>query len=50
MVFWKNSAVGNDSPNDSDLWKALPYIPFEAPITNISIGHNNGVIAIIFGN
>jgi intraflagellar transport protein 140 len=49
LVFWKNQAVGNESPSDSESWKALPYIPFEAQVHQLSIGENNGVIAIHFG-
>ena len=50
LLFWKNQTVGNDSPQEQESWKALPFIPFEAPISRLSIGNNNGVIALQFGN
>ncbi len=51
LVFWKNQAVGNESPSDSESWKALchTYILFEAQVDQLSIGENNVVIAIHFG-
>lgn len=28
----------------------MPYIPFEAEVHNLSVGKNNGVVAVHFGN
>lgn len=50
LIFWKNLSVGSESPTDSEQWKVLPYIPFEKPINSLSVGKNNGVIAVHFGN
>ncbi|CAD8141887.1 unnamed protein product [Paramecium octaurelia] len=45
LVFWKNYALTDESPVESEQWKALQIIALNKPVNEIAIGKNSGVIA-----
>lgn len=50
IIFWKNLSIGTESPVDVDEWKMLPYISLNSQVSNITIGQNNGLIAVLYAN
>lgn len=44
LMFWKNMALGTDSPVDKDQWAAQHYISLNKQIQLLTVGKNNGVI------
>ncbi|CAK55887.1 unnamed protein product (macronuclear) [Paramecium tetraurelia] len=45
LVFWKNYALTDESPVESEQWKALKIITLNKTVNEIAIGKNSGVIA-----
>lgn len=43
-MFWKNMALGTDSPVDKDQWSPQPYLNLGKQIQILTVGKNNGVI------
>jgi hypothetical protein len=43
-MFWKNMALGTDSPVDKDQWSAQPYLNLGKQIQILTVGKNNSVI------
>jgi len=43
-MFWKNMALGTDSPVDKDQWSAQPILSLGTQIQTLTVGKNNGVI------
>jgi hypothetical protein len=43
-MFWKNMALGTDSPIDKDQWSSQPYLKLGKQIQILTVGKNNGVI------
>lgn len=43
-MFWKNMALGTDSPVDKDQWAPQHYISLTKQIQLLTVGKNNGVI------
>ena len=43
-MFWKNMALGTDSPLDKDQWSPQPYLNLGKQIQLLTVGKNNGVI------
>lgn len=43
-MFWKNMALGTDSPIDKDQWSPQPYLNLGKQIQILTVGKNNGVI------
>jgi hypothetical protein len=43
-MFWKNMALGTDSPIDKDQWAPQQYINLNKQIQLLTVGKNNGVI------
>lgn len=43
-MFWKNMALGTDSPVDKDQWSPQPYLNLNKQIQILTVGKNNGVI------
>lgn len=43
-MFWKNMALGTDSPVDKDQWSPQPYLHLNKQIQILTVGKNNGVI------
>lgn len=43
-MFWKNMALGTDSPVDKDQWSSQPYLNLKKQIQLLTVGKNNGVI------
>ena len=43
-MFWKNMALGTDSPIDKDQWSSQPYLNLGKQIQLLTVGKNNGVI------
>lgn len=50
IIFWKNLSIGSESPLDVDEWKMMPYVSVDKNVVNISIGQNNGLVAVQYGN
>jgi intraflagellar transport protein 140 len=44
LMFWKNMALGTDSPSDKDQWSPQPILPLGKQIQTLTVGRNNGVI------
>ncbi len=44
LMFWKNMALGTDSPIDKDQWAPQQYISLNKQIQLLTVGKNNGVI------
>lgn len=44
LLFWKNMALGTDSPLDKDQWSSQPFLPLGKQIQILTVGKNNGVI------
>ena len=44
LMFWKNMALGTDSPVDKDQWSPQPYLNLGKQIQILTVGKNNGVI------
>lgn len=44
LMFWKNMALGTDSPSDKDQWSPQPILPLGKQIQTLTVGKNNGVI------
>ena len=44
LMFWKNMALGTDSPVDKDQWSPQPYLNLNKQIQILTVGKNNGVI------
>ncbi len=44
LMFWKNMALGTDSPIDKDQWSPQPYLNLGKQIQILTVGKNNGVI------
>ena len=44
LMFWKNMALGTDSPVDKDQWAPQQFISLNKQIQLITVGKNNGVI------
>jgi len=44
LMFWKNMALGTDSPVDKDQWSPQPYLLLGKQIQLLTVGKNNGVI------
>lgn len=43
-MFWKNMALGNDSPVDKEQWAPQPFLNLNKAIQILTVGKNNGVI------
>jgi len=43
-MFWKNMALGTDSPQDRDQWSPQPILALGKQIQTLTVGKNNGVI------
>lgn len=44
LMFWKNMALGTDSPVDKDQWAPQHFINLNKQIQLLTVGKNNGVI------
>lgn len=44
LMFWKNMALGTDSPVDKDQWAPQPILNLGKQIQTLTVGRNNGVI------
>ena len=44
LMFWKNMALGTDSPVDKDQWSPQPILNLGKQIQTLTVGKNNGVI------
>lgn len=44
LMFWKNMALGTDSPVDKDQWAPQKFISLNKQIQLLTVGKNNGVI------
>lgn len=44
LLFWKNMALGNDSPVDKEQWAPQPFLNLQKSIQLLTVGRNNGVI------
>jgi intraflagellar transport protein 140 len=44
LMFWKNMALGTDSPIDKDQWAPQPILSLGKQIQTLTVGRNNGVI------
>lgn len=44
LMFWKNMALGTDSPVDKEQWSPQPYLNLGKSIQILTVGKNNGVI------
>jgi len=44
LMFWKNMALGTDSPQDRDQWSPQPILALGKQIQTLTVGKNNGVI------
>lgn len=44
LMFWKNMALGTDSPLDKDQWSPQPILSLGKQIHTLTVGKNNGVI------
>jgi intraflagellar transport protein 140 len=44
LMFWKNMALGTDSPQDRDQWSPQPILALGKQIQTLTVGRNNGVI------
>jgi intraflagellar transport protein 140 len=44
LMFWKNMALGTDSPVDKDQWAPQPILNLGKQIQTLTVGKNNGVI------
>ena len=44
LMFWKNMALGTDSPIDKDQWSPQPILNLGKQIQTLTVGKNNGVI------
>ncbi len=44
LMFWKNMALGTDSPVDKDQWAPQPILALGKQIQTLTVGKNNGVI------
>lgn len=43
-MFWKNMALGTDSPVDKEQWAPQPILSLGTQIQTLTVGKNNGVI------
>lgn len=46
LLFWKNMALGTDSPVDKDQWNPQPILELGKQIQTLTVGKNNGVIIL----
>lgn len=44
LLFWKNMALGTDSPIDKDQWSPQPLLNLKKQIQVLTVGRNNGLI------
>jgi intraflagellar transport protein 140 len=44
LLFWKNMALGSESPVDKEQWSPQPFLPLGKSIQLLTVGKNNGVI------
>jgi hypothetical protein len=43
-MFWKNMALGTDSPVDKDQWASQSFLSLGKQIQLLTVGKNNSVI------
>jgi len=44
LLFWKNMALGSESPVDKEQWSPQPFLQLGKAIQLLTVGRNNGVI------
>jgi intraflagellar transport protein 140 len=44
LLFWKNMALGSESPVDKEQWSPQPFLNLGKSIQLLTVGKNNGVI------